>query len=109
LISFEVKPANQFGIEGVFETASHSAFAHRSYLMLQIPKDYDDSDVLARLEKESERFGIGLITFEEPTDWDTFDIRVEAEHKTPDPSEVCSFITIQLTEENRQKIQRMIR
>jgi hypothetical protein len=109
LITFEVKPLYAYGVDGVFETASHSAFAHRSYLLLYVPKDYDDQDVLGRLDKESERFGIGLITFEDPTDWDTFNIRVEAEHKTPDPSELCSFVNVQLTPDNRSKIQRMIR
>lgn len=109
LITFELKPLYAFGVEGVFETASHSAFAHRSYLMLHVPKDYDDEDVLGRLDKESERFGVGFLTFEEPTDWDTFNIRVEAKLTTPDPSELCSFINVQLTPENRTKIQRMIR
>lgn len=109
LITFEIKPLYAFGVEGVFETASHSAFAHRSYFMIHVPKSYDDSEVLDRLGRESERFGVGLVTFEDPTEWDTYNIRVEAVHKTPDPSELCSFINVQLTQDNRTKIQKMIR
>lgn len=109
LITFEIKPLYAFGVEGVFEAASHSSFAHRSYLMLHVPKDYENQDIFDRLDKEAERFGVGFLTFEDPTDWDTFNIRVEAEHKSPDPTELCSFISVQMTQENRAKIERKIR
>lgn len=32
--SFEVKPLDDFNVAGVFETAAHSAFAHKSYLAI---------------------------------------------------------------------------
>jgi hypothetical protein len=34
LITFEVKPENDYRIEGVFETAAHSRFSHKSYLVI---------------------------------------------------------------------------
>lgn len=109
LITFEIKHVGAYGVEGVFETAAHSAFAHRSFLMLYVPNDSDNFEGSERLTKEAERFGVGLVTFEDPKDWDTYNIRVEAEHKTPDPSELCDFIKVQFAPERREKIQRMIR
>lgn len=91
LISFEIKPLDCFDIQGVFETASHSVFAHRSYLMIRMSSKYenDNSDILDRISRECERFGIGFITFINPKDWDTYDIRQEAAHRNPDPDQLC--------------------
>jgi hypothetical protein len=96
LITFEIKPMGMFQVTGVFETASHSVFAHRSYLMIHVPKDYNDSSVLDRLDRESDRFGVGFYTFEDPTDWDTYENRVEARRQAPDPSYTSDFIKSQM-------------
>jgi hypothetical protein len=68
LVSFEIKYLGAYGVEGVFEAASHSAFTHRSYLMVQVPKGFDDPKVLDRLDGESGSFGVGFYTFEDPED-----------------------------------------
>jgi len=109
VISFEIKPWNYLGVDGVFETASHSAFAHRSYLMIHAPGTVDESEAFGRLQREAERFGVGLVTFEDPTDWDSYNIRLEGDHRVPDPASMCQFISEQLTKDNQGKIQRMIR
>ena len=88
ITTFEIKPVNKLGIEGVYETASHSAYANKSYLAIHLPTSPDREglqDVLDRLEKECVRFGIGLILFEDPSSWQTFEVVVEAQHKTPEP------------------------
>lgn len=109
VISFEIKPWNYLGVDGVFETASHSAFAHRSYLIIHAPGTVDESEAYERVEREAERFGVGLVTFEDPADWDSYNIRIEGNHRLPDPASMCRFISEQLTKDNQGKIQRMIR
>lgn len=106
VITFEIKPWYYLGVEGVFETASHSAFAHRSYLMIHAPQTIEDLEPYERVARESERFGVGLVTFEDPANWDTYNIRLDAEHSAPDPSAMCEFISQQLTRENQGRIQR---
>src|SRR5216683_953531 len=67
VITFEIKPVDAYGVEGVYEAASHSAFANKSYLALHMGGSNDDAeDLLERLEKEAVRFGVGLVTFEDP-------------------------------------------
>ena len=44
LITFEVKRAEDFKIEGVFETAANSRATHRSYLMIHTPNGKPDTD-----------------------------------------------------------------
>ena len=53
LVTFEIKPANSYGVEGVYETASHSVYAHKSYFALHVPVGTKiDGPVLERLERE---------------------------------------------------------
>jgi hypothetical protein len=61
------------------------------------------------LKRECERFGIGLLTFSDPGDWDTFDVVVEADHKLPDPDEVDNFIRLQVMKANQEVLQELIR
>jgi hypothetical protein len=106
LITFEVKPLNHFYIGGVFETASHSAIAHRSYLMIYVSKSQDDATepLLERLDSQAERMRIGFITFEDPKDADTFNVRVDAPLQQPDPADICNFIEIQFSQQKQQEI-----
>jgi hypothetical protein len=107
VITFEVKPANAYGIEGLFEASAHSVFAHRSYLAVHLP---DDAAALPdRLETECERVGVGLITFENAGDWDSFEILQKAPLRSPDPFEVNQFINSQISKENQERLQELIR
>ncbi|HVN86350.1 MAG TPA: hypothetical protein VMW17_16065 [Candidatus Binatia bacterium] len=60
LITFEVKPADDYRIEGVFETAAHSRFSHKSCLLIYAPSGKPDTQDSERVEREYERFGLGL-------------------------------------------------
>ena len=108
LITFEIKPVGSWGVEGVYETASQSIFANTSYLCVHCPVPIPDGDQ-DRLEKEAARFGVGLMLFEDPADWETCDIRVAPEYKTPDPEETNQFISVQLSASNRERIAQLVR
>ncbi|HEY3969565.1 MAG TPA: hypothetical protein VGM05_33740 [Planctomycetaceae bacterium] len=101
--TFEVKPAWAYGIDGVYETASHSAFANRSYLAIHAPKDLPDNE-LDRLERECERFGVGLILFADPKSLATFDLRVEPKFNLPDPDAADAFIETQISKQNHDEL-----
>lgn len=109
VITFEIKPADAYGVEGVYETASHSAFANKSYLAIHVAEGQDDAeDRLERLEKEAVRFGVGLVTFEDPAKWDTFDVIVEAQHKVPSPRDVNEFLS-RLKKDAQQTLQKLLK
>jgi len=109
VITFEIKPNIETAIEGVYETAAHSAFAHRSYLAFPESKEYDKSPLYDRIVDECERFGLGLILFEDVANWDTYSFEVHAERKNPDPQAVNDFIKGQISEKSREEIQRWFR
>lgn len=108
VITFEVKPLDAYGVEGVFETASHTVAANLSYLLLHVRGELE-SAIKARLEKLAVKFGVGLVTFREPSDWESFTFIVEAVHNVPEPSEISGFISSQLSAENKSRITRLLK
>ena len=105
VISFEIKPANNTDVKGVFETASHARYAHKSYLAIYMPRYVKLSDtVQLRLQEECERFGLGLIFFGKPKDWATYDIIVEPKRQNPAPEDTNSFISQQISRKGQQEI-----
>ena len=109
LITFEIKHYKNISVSGVFETAAQSRFATKSYFCLYLPGGWVDSEDYGRIENECERFGVGLMFFTDPKDYDTYEIRIEPKRKEPDPSEISDFISVQLNEKNRMKIAELLR
>lgn len=109
VITFEIKPDLSTALDGVFEAAAHSAFAHRSYLAFPDSNDYDDNPLYNRISDECERFGLGLILFEDINNWDTYNFEVSAKRSNPDPQAVNDFIKGQISEKGREELQRWFR
>ncbi len=103
VITIEVKPAGIWDISGVFEAASHSSFANQSFLLIHCPDGRSEVPPkhLERLEKECLRFGIGLGLFADPEKYESYDWRVDADRRQPDPGETDQFIEKQLSKENK--------
>jgi len=110
LISFEVKPSLRDALAGVFECAAHSVYANRSYLAVSLEDDADvESEDFARIARECERFGLGLITFSDAEDKESYQVLVDASRRTPDPSEVDKFIASQLKEATQELVAKQIK
>lgn len=103
VITFELKPNLDSALEGVFEALAHSAFAHRSYLAVDV-SSYGDNLEDERIVQECSRLGIGYITFENPGDYETFDIVTPAKLNEPDPYEVDTFIKTQISSANQDEL-----
>jgi hypothetical protein len=110
VISFEVKPNLEDALAGVFECAAHSVYANRSYLAVYLEDDVDaESEEFARIERECERFGLGFITFGDSKDRETYQVRLDAARRTPDPREVDKFIASQLKENTQELVSKQIK
>jgi hypothetical protein len=101
--TFEVKPIGA-GIDSVFEAAAHSRVATKSYLALQVGENEPTEDELGRMEAECQRFGVGLITFEDPKDYANWSYPVDPIRREPDPELVEQFIRSQLMDKHQTKI-----
>jgi len=105
IISFELKMDADFNVAGVFEAAAHSKFATKSYYVAYLPNDWNsDIPEYERIKSECERFGIGLIYFTDPQKYETYEILVEPKRRSPDPMDMDQFISIQIEDENKEKI-----
>lgn len=109
IVTFEVKPENDCRIEGVFETAAHSRFSHKSYLMIYLPRGDPQTKEFERVERECERFGLGLIIFTDPKEWDSYETIQEAERRNPDPADVSRFIATQVSKSAQERVLEMVK
>lgn len=109
--TFEIKPNIETAMEGVYECAAHSAFAHRSYLAFPDSEEYATTNhpLYDRIADECERFGLGLIVFADVANWDTYTFEVSAKRNNPDPRAINDFIKGQISEKSREEIQRWFR
>jgi hypothetical protein len=105
IITFEIKPDYTTALDGVFEALAHSAFAHRTYLAVDI-SSYNEGDDLPdeRIISECERFGLGYITFDDVDDYDTYDFYIPAKLKDPDPKQADEFIATQVGDSDKNTI-----
>lgn len=109
VITFELKHDLDSALEGVFEALAHSAFAHRSYLGIDM-SSYPEEKAIPdeRIVQECGRLGVGYIKFTDPTDYETFDIVTPAKLNEPDPFEVDTCIKTQISQENQDILRELL-
>lgn len=92
LITYEIKQANKWDASSVYEAASHSAFSHESYVVLEWEKDQDFDD-LYEIIPVCQRFSVGLITLQPYYSSFRYIIHVESEKRNPLPDLVEDYLT----------------
>jgi hypothetical protein len=104
-----VKPSIDNALEGVYEALAHSAFAHRSYLAVDV-REHDEEEEIPddRIVQECTRHGVGYMTFTDPADYDTYEIVCTARLNEPDPYEVDKFIRTQISADNQDQIREFL-
>ncbi len=111
VIKYELKAAGNWSVAGVFEAASHSRFATKTYLLIYAPQGLPSvpKEQLERLQAECTRFEIGLGFFQDPHSYDTYDFLLDPERRQPDPAEMDRFISQQLSDSNKRRIVEWLR
>jgi hypothetical protein len=105
ITTFEIKAHDSYGIEAVLEAAAHTLFANKSYLAIHyLNEDYENDTLITNLQKRCEMFGVGLIIFKDPDNWQTVTVITEAKISNPGPSEVNQFIIQQISEKNKYNL-----
>ncbi|MDP5227174.1 MULTISPECIES: hypothetical protein [Arthrobacter] len=109
--TFEVKPADAIDVQAVYEALAHRRSSTHAYVLLHIPQEevtvLEDSVRNVRLVARSH--GIGVITIQDPADYNTWEELEEAQRVEPDPERLNQFIETQLSEKLRKKIARTLR
>jgi len=109
--SFEVKAAHAISIQAVYEALAHRRSATRSYVLLHVPVDQapELEQRVTDVANAARSHGIGVVTIADPTRYETWDERVEADRVVPHPERLDTFIAVQLTEKTRMKIVRAVK
>jgi hypothetical protein len=105
IITFELKHNSYPNfLTGVYETAAHQRYANKSYYVIHLKPDWNESDEREEVEAECSRFGIGLIYIEDPNNCETYEIVIEPEFKTPAPIDMEDFIKRVFKEDEKERI-----
>jgi len=109
--TFEVKNTKYRDIQGVFETAAHSMFAHYSYLLYELKSaEYDSRDYSA-FERHAElckKFGLGLVLFKDPSDWGTYTYLTYPTMQNPEVYKLNEAIDNLLKDDKKKALRRLI-
>lgn len=98
--TFEVKKSPC--ITAVYEAAAHGRFATLPFVMF--PYLGETGDDLEEIVEECKRLNIGLITFSEAANYESWNVRWEPIRRSPAPSRMEDFISRQLTHDSQNKI-----
>jgi hypothetical protein len=108
LHSFEVKTPKNCSTISVHEALSHTALVHYSYLTWHNPGWSDTNAESRAILDRCARHGVGLITFSDPPNSDTYVVRLPSIRHSPSGEAVDEFIETRFPEEERQQLRRRI-
>lgn len=81
LCAFEVKKTVSSLVEPLFQALSYTEISEYSFLIAP-----SSSDWTPRIVRTAERFGVGLVKFDDVQDWSTFQTIASAKKFEPDPN-----------------------
>ena len=76
---------------------------------MHTPKGPPHGDSYQRVADECKHSGIGLLTFDVPTDFDSYEVHVEPMRQVPEPHALNEFLAVQLSTRPRDKLRRWLR
>ncbi len=111
VVTFEVKPYTAVNVQAVYEALAHRRAATRAYVLLHVPVDVAPqlNEIITDIAAVARGHGVGLITAEDPSNYETWEDRVDAERHEPDPERLDEFISAQLSDSAKRKISLRLR
>jgi hypothetical protein len=105
IITFEVKPAEAASIMGVLEAIAHREAAHRSYVIYALSRaNFDKAAEGERILELSQKYGVGVLLAEKPSEVETWEIVVDAVRHEPDPARLDRFLGDLPVEKMKQQL-----
>jgi hypothetical protein len=108
VISFEVKPTSCIDVAAVYEALAHRRASTRANVIAHIPngqrKDYQP--IVDAICDEAKKFGVGVILADDPTNFNTWEVLLDADRVEPDPNRLNEFIAQQATPELKDQMVR---
>jgi hypothetical protein len=88
VITFEIKPCDAIDVTAIYEALAHLRSATRAYVMLHVPDAHSEDleELILEICAEAKKHGIGVYTFADPANYETWDERVEPIRRDPLPA-----------------------
>ncbi|MCM3504890.1 hypothetical protein M3666_07175 [Curtobacterium sp. ODYSSEY 48 V2] len=111
VVTFEVKPADAIDVQCVYESLAHRRAATHAYVVLHVPASEQAAltEVLQGVLAVARSHGVGVVTFADPSDYDTWEELAPAERVEPDPERLNAFIDNQLPDSVKNRLARELR
>lgn len=111
VITFEVKPSDAIDVQVVYEALAHRSASTHAYVMLHVPSAQAASlgENVRRVQTVARSHRVGVITFANAEEYNTWDELEEAERVEPDPERLNQFIETQLPDWVKDQIARDLR
>lgn len=111
VVTFEVKPADAIDVQCVYESLAHRRAATHAYVVLHVPASEQAAltEVLQGVIAVARSHGVGVVTFADPSDYDTWEELAPAERVEPDPERLNAFIDNQLPDSVKNRLARELR
>jgi hypothetical protein len=104
---FEVKKSGKIGVDAVHETLAHTRLVNYAYLT--VPCASDDEDWLPPVLESCNLHGVGLITFLDVRNVNSFRIITSAKRFDPSPNALDNFIKTRFSDPVRSELLKCIR
>lgn len=112
VVTFEVKHhsnSREFRL-GIYEALAHSRRATQSFLLLYVPRTKASrlTETVDEICREAGEVGIGVIIAEKPDKYETWETRVPARRRNPNPEQLNRFLAGQLSAAARERLKKRL-
>lgn len=110
IVTYEVKPSYRIDVQSVYEALAHRRMATESWVLLHIPEEERSrlKESVDAVSSVARAHAIGVITFADASDIDSWEVCETAGHVTPDPEDIEELLGKQLSESARDQIRTAI-
>lgn len=91
VFTFEVKPRDQLNVIGVYEALAHSRRSNFAYALYHVSPNAEPPE-FEGIVREATRLRIGVVTFEDPANFDTWTVRCVPQRHDTEPRYLNEFI-----------------
>ncbi len=105
VVTFEVKPADDITVSGVFEAMSHREASTQAYVIYHADDElFEQAPEATRIIEVAKRYGIGVIVATDPRNYDEWNEKLPAERQFANAAKLDGFIRANFSEEQRNQI-----
>jgi hypothetical protein len=104
--TFEVKGAAAINVQAVYEALAQRRGATHSFVLLHVPRSRLGAlaETVEQIRETARQHRVGVVTFADPSNYDTWESLESAARVEPDPVMIDRFIAQQLPEGLKNKI-----